>query len=234
MDLTELKKEQYRLAKRVDLKDGFKEIKTIGGVECVVVEEKLLACIVVCEYPSMKIIEEKSFLLNDPLPYRPGFTAYRELPAMVEAVNMLDQEPDILLVKGAGIVHPRNIGVASHLGLALNLPTIGVTDKLSFGNVNEGKILFKDNHLGFEIVTREHAKPVYVSPGYQVSLATVKYLLPQTIHYPHKMPEPLHLAHKLGKKKAKNHHNLIGCTLKMPEDILHKKEVSLSMLHIDI
>jgi len=203
MDLTELKKEQYRLAKRVVLEDGFNELRTIGGVECVVSEDKLLASVVVCEYPSMKIIEEKSFLLNDPLPYRPGFTAYRELPAMVEAVNLLEQEPDLLLVKGSGIIHSRNLGVASHLGLALNLPTIGVTDKLSLGNVEEGKIFSKNVHLGFEIVTREHAKPVYVSPGHQVSLATVKDILPKTIHYPHKMPEPLHLAHKFGKKKSK-------------------------------
>ena len=203
MDVVELKREQLKLASKIVLRDGFPSTKTIAGVDCIPVQDKLLACIVVCEFPSLKILEKKTYLLHDPLPYREGFQAYREMPAMIEAYNKLDQEPDLILVNGHGIVHPRKIGLASHLGLALNKPTIGVGESLSVGRVEKGKIILYNEIVGFEIKTREFSKPVYVSPGHLVSLGTVLNILPQTIQYPHKMPEPLHMAHKIGKKKVK-------------------------------
>lgn len=203
MDVVELKKEQLKLASKIVLRDGFPSIKTIAGVDCISVQDKLLACIVVCEFPSLRIIEKKTYLLNDALPYREGFQDYREMPAIIEAYNKLDQEPDVILVNGNGIVHPRKIGLASHLGLALNKATIGVAESLSLGRVEKGKIILYNEIMGFEIKTREFSKPVYVSPGHLVSLGSVLNVIPQTIQYPHKMPEPLHLAHKIGKKKVK-------------------------------
>ncbi len=203
MDVIELKKEQLKLASKIVLKDASTSIKTIAGVDCISVQDKILACVVVCEFPSLKIIEKKTYLLADPLPYREGFEAYREMPAMIEAYNKLEQEPDLILVSGNGIVHPRRIGLASHLGLALNKPTIGVAENLFLGRVEKGKIILFNEIMGFEIKTREFSKPVYVSPGHLVSLGTVLNVIPQTIQYPHKMPEPLHLAHKVGRKKGK-------------------------------
>ena len=203
MDVVELKREQLKLASKIVLRDGFTSIKTIAGVDCIAVQDKLLACIVVCEFPSLRILEKKTYLLNDALPYREGFQDYREMPAIIEAYNKLDQEPDILLVNGNGIVHPRRIGLASHLGLALNKPTIGIAESLTLGRVEKGKIILYNEIVGFEIKTREFSKPVYVSPGHLISLGSVLNVIPQTIQYPHKMPEPLHLAHKVGKKKGK-------------------------------
>ncbi len=132
MDTFELRREQLKLAPKIVLNDSFKEIKTLGGAVCLQMGNKLLACIVVCEFPSFKVKEQKTYVLDNPLPYRPGFTAYREMPAIIEAFNQLDEEPDILLVKGAGVLHQHNMGVASHLGLALNMSTIGVQDKVTF------------------------------------------------------------------------------------------------------
>ncbi len=206
MDLSELKKEQLKLAPKVLLKDGFTSsasLKTIAGTSCIPLGTKLLAAVVVCEFPSMKLREMKSYLLDNPLPYRPGFQAYREMPAIIEAYNQLEQEPDLILVSGAGIAHPRRLGIASHLGLALNRPTIGVTESLLCGHVQQGKIIVENEICGFEIKTREYSKPIYASPGHLVSLGGVLNLIPRTIHYPHKLPEPLHLAHKLAKRKAK-------------------------------
>lgn len=203
MDLFNLKREQLRLASKIHLNDNFSKIKTIGGVDCLVMDDKLIACVVVCEFPSLKLLEKKSYVLDNPLPYKPGFLAYREMPAMIEAYNLLEKEPDILLVKGAGTLHPRKIGIASHLGLALNIPTIGVQDKLPMGNVEKGKIYVQRELFGFEIKTREHANPVHVSPGHLISLGSVLNTFPKTIIFPHKMPEPLHLAHKIARKRAR-------------------------------
>lgn len=203
MDSYELKKEQLKLAPKVVLNDNLARIKTIGAAECMQVKDKLLACVIVCQFPSFEILEKQTYLLHNPLPYKQGFLAYREMPAIIEAYNQLEQEPDILLLEGPGILHPRKIGLASHLGLILNKPTIGVTQKLILGNVEKGKVMVNGDVLGFEIKTREHANSIYVSPGHLVSLGTVINLISQTIKHPHKMPEPLHLARKIIKKKVK-------------------------------
>ena len=203
MDLLELKKEQLKLAPKIVLKDNFTRIKTIGGIDCVAVGQKLLACVVICEFPSLKILEAKTYCLDNPLPYRPAFEAYREMPAMIEAYNQVQQEPDVLLVDGAGILHPRRLGLASHLGLALNRATIGVSDSLPIGRVEKGKIFLGTDVVGFEITTREFSNPIYVSPGHLVSLGTVLNLIGQLIRQPHKLPEPLYLAHKMAKRKVK-------------------------------
>lgn len=202
MDLIELKREQAKLAPKIVLKDGFTAIKTIGGAACAAIGQKLLAAVVVCEYPSLKLIEKKTSLLPNPLPYQPGFEAYREMPAIIEAYNQLEKEPDVLLVKGTGILHPRRLGIASHLGLALNVPTIGISETLPLGTVAEGKIVLQEKTLGYALKTKEHANPLYVSPGHLVSLSSVQQIIPTTIVLPHKLPEPLHLALRIARKKA--------------------------------
>ncbi len=203
LDTFELKKEQARLARKVQLQDDFDKVKTIGGVDCVSTENKILASVVVCEFPSLKLIEKKTYSLPNPLPYRAGFQAYREMPAIIEAYNMLDEEPDVIMVNGLGINHPRKIGMAAHLGLALNKPAFGVTQKLPFGKVEKGKIINLNEHVGFEVKTREHANPVYVSPGHLITLGSTLNLVSKTIQFPHKMPEPIHIARKVAKKKVK-------------------------------
>lgn len=205
MDLVELKREQQRLARKVILTDSFTTIKTIGGIVCTVINNnKILASVVICDFPSYELKEKATFILNDPLPYKPEFIAYREMPAMIEAYNLLQEDPDILLVQGSGILHSRKCGIASHLGLALNIPTIGVTEFLPVGTIEKGNIILGNDIAGFEIKTKEYANPIYASPGHSISISTVLNIISQTIKTPHKMPEPLHLAHKIAKKKVKS------------------------------
>ncbi len=203
MDLYKLKKEQRKLAEKVVLQDGFTKVKTIGGVDCSQNKNKIVACAVVCEFPSLKLIEKKTAILHDPLPYKPGFLAYREMPAIIEAFNKLENEPDVTLVNGSGILHPRKLGMASHLGLALNKPTLGLTKKFFIGQTEKGKIYLDNELVGFEIKTREHAKPLYASPGYLISLGSTLKIIHQSIQSPHKLPEPLHIAHRFAKKEIK-------------------------------
>ncbi|MBI4983373.1 endonuclease V [Candidatus Woesearchaeota archaeon] len=204
MDALELEKEQLKLAPKIVLRDGFTSVKTLAGIDTFPLgNNKLLASVVVCEFPSLKLIEHQTYLLHDPLPYKPGFSAYREMPAMIEAYNKLDQDPDVILVKGEGILHPRKIGIAAHLGLILNKPTIGVSRSLLLGRIEKGKIIYHNEIVGFEITTRQHANPVYVTPGHLISLGSVLLLISKAVVYPHKIPEPLHLAHKLAKRCIK-------------------------------
>ena len=204
MDTFELKREQLKLSRKIVLKDNFAKIKTVGGTACFPIENKLLAVVIVCEYPSMKVIEKQSYILPNPINYIPGFLAYREMPAIIEAYNKLEQEPDLLIVNGQGIAHTRKIGLASHLGLALNKATIGVTKTPLLGKIENGKLIYHNEIVGFEIKTREHANPVYVSPGHHISLGSTLRLITEMIIPPHKMPEPLHLARKYAKKEMKN------------------------------
>ncbi|MBS3169442.1 endonuclease V [Candidatus Woesearchaeota archaeon] len=202
MDLRELKQEQLRLAPKIILRDSFTKVKTIGAAACVSCGKDLIACVVVCGFPALTLKEKKTFLLPDPLTYVPSYEAYREMPAIIEAFNRLEEEPDILLVNGPGINHPCRFGLAAHLGLALQKPTIGVGEKVSLGTVQQGKIMFNGELLGFEVLTREYANPLFVSPGNLISLGSVLDIVRKCLKYPHKFPEPLHLAQKLAKKEV--------------------------------
>ena len=203
MDLHKLKLEQKRLARKVSLKDSFTTVKTIGAAACSVYKNKLIASVIVCDFPSLKMIEKKKYVLENPLPYRSGFKAYREMPAIIEAFNLLECEPDVLLVDGCGINHLQGLGLASHLGLALNVATIGITSKLPFGKIEKSKILVDDTLCGFEIKTKEHANSIYIVAGHNIAVGSVLHLIPKLIVAPHKLPEPLHIAMRIAKKKAK-------------------------------
>jgi len=203
MKIEELKQEQIKLSQKVILQDNFKKIKTVAGIDQVYQDKEVISCIVVCDYKTMKIIEKQTARAKAPLPYIPGLLAYREIPAALEAYNKLENKPDVIIVDGQGIAHPRRFGFASHLGLALSKPTIGLAKTLVKGNVEKGKIFIEKDMVGFEFKSKEHAKPLYISPGHLISLGTALKVITQTIKPPHKLPEPLHLAHKFAKKELK-------------------------------
>ncbi len=192
METYELKLEQLRLAKKITTLDKIKNPKTIGAAICINKENSLIAAVVTFSYPELTLLEKHTYTHANPLPFKADFQAYREMPAIIEAFNLLDEEPDILLVHGRGINHPRKIGLASHLGLMLNQPTIAITDKESPTTTDE--------IVSITFQSRPHANPLFISPGYKVSLGTTKRLVPNLMKHPHKMPEPLHIARKVAKK----------------------------------
>ena len=190
-----LKKEQYKLAERIELKDGFSRIKYIGACDHFTYNNKLYAAIIVVEYKTMKVVDKVNVVSDVKMPFIPGFQGYREGPALVEAFSKLNIRPDILLVDGHGIAHPRKIGVSSHVGLLLDIPTIGVGKKLIVGDVREGKIWYDKEIRGFEVITKEHAHPIYISPGHKITLGSTLKIIKECIQG-HKLPEPLQICHK--------------------------------------
>lgn len=204
VDLKKLKEEQIKLAKKVVIRDSVKNIKTIAGAEQAFFEDKVISAIVVCDYKDFRIIEEKHATADAKIPYISGFMFYREGPAVMEAFNKLEQKPDVLMINGNGILHSRRIGMASHLGILLDTATIGVAKRHSLGEIKEKTIYVDKEARGYEFASREHAKPLYVSPGHKVSLKTSFDIVKKCIVYPHKLPEPLHLAHRYAGKVKKD------------------------------
>ncbi|RMF54753.1 endonuclease V [Candidatus Woesearchaeota archaeon] len=203
MDLKKLKKEQLELSKKVLIKDEIKKISTIAGCDQAFFDHKIVSAIVVMDYESMKPIESKYAILDVAMPYIPGFLSYREAPAIVEAFSRLSKKPDVLLVDGNGILHPRRIGIASHIGLLLDVPTIGIAKKLLIGDVEDDNVIVDKEIRAKVLSTKKGSKPIYVSPGHKVSMRTSIQIVKHALNETFKLPLPLHEAHKLANKIRK-------------------------------
>ncbi|MFH1181450.1 MAG: endonuclease V [Candidatus Woesearchaeota archaeon] len=203
MNLQQFEEEQLEATRKVVVKDDFKKLEAIAGCYTAFSGKKIVAAIVVCTKDG-KIIEEQFAVMESPMPYISGFRFFRESPAIASAFAKLKKTPDVMIVSANGILHPLRVGMASHLGILLKIPTIGVAKSLLCGQAEEeGKIYFNNEIRGQELITREHSKPLYVSAGHRVSLETAVALVKELTKYPHKLPEPLHLAQRLANKMRK-------------------------------
>ena len=196
IDFAQLKEEQLKLAEKAVTRDSFEKLELVAGVDCAYNQDDAIAAIVVCDYKAMEVKEKVFSVVKAKVPYLKGFLAYREGPAISEAYAKLENKPDVMIFDGHGILHPRRIGLASHLGILLNQASIGVAKQLLVGEV-KGNIVYFDKEARAElIVTREHSKPIYISPGHKISLKTSIEIVKKCMRFSHKLPEPLHLAHK--------------------------------------
>ena len=214
-NLEEFKEEQIRLARKIITKDDFEEINLIAGVDQAFFENKIISAIAVCEYPSMKLIEEKYAVVEAKIPYIPGYLGFRESPAVLDAFTQLENRPHLLIVDGHGIAHPRKFGIASQLGLMLDIPTIGIAKKLLVGEIKDDKVYVEDELRGRLVKTREHANPLIVSVGHRISLKTAMEIIEKSTIPPHKLPEPLHIAHRYADKIREEEINKIQNKVKI-------------------
>ena len=144
-------------------------------------------------------LEEKYASSTKTIPYIPGFLCFREGPAILEAFNKLENKPDLIMIKGHGIIHQR-LGLASYVGIILGLPVIGIANKLLYGEIKNNKIYIDGKLKGYELKTKEHGNPIYISAGNKITVTKSLELVKQFIKSPHKLPEPLFLAQKYIKK----------------------------------
>jgi len=223
MELDRLKKEQMQLAESIVLKDKVTKPKLIGGVDQSYLDNStIISAIVVCKFPSMEIVEKKYTIReNVKFPYIAGFLAYREVPIIVEAFEKLENKPDMIICNFNGILHPRKCGAASHLGISLNIPTIGVAKNKLLGKEKEGQVFIDSQLRAVALKTKDHANPIYVSPGHLISLTTSAKIVTKCLKE-HKLPEPLYLAHRYAvklKKKLKEKDSKIQQQTNTPEKI---------------
>jgi len=167
--------------------------------------DTLRAAIVICTYPALEIVESISHEAPCTFPYIPGLLSFREIPGLLAAWRGLRATPDIVLCDGQGIAHPRGLGLASHFGIALDMPAIGCAKSPLFGEFTEPGPLKGDRSpitdrsgrtIGAVVRTRDRTRPVYVSVGHRIDLRNaVRITLACTTRY--RIPEPLRAAHRL-------------------------------------
>jgi deoxyribonuclease V len=162
--------------------------------------------VVLMSYPELAIVEQHLIEAPVAFPYIPGLLSFREIPALALAFERLSSTPDLLLVDGQGIAHPRRFGLAAHLGLLADIPTIGVAKSRLCGEAAEpgpkrgslSDLIDGGERVGLVVRTKDGVKPLYVSVGHLISLecaaAWVLRLAPT-----HRLPEPIRLADRLSK-----------------------------------
>jgi len=158
--------------------------------------------VVVLSYPELNIVEIKTAEAKPVIPYIPGLLSFRECPVILAACEKLYNTPDLVLVDGQGIAHPRRLGLASHLGLFLDVPTIGCAKSILCGRhepVGEevgshAELVDNGEVIGAALRTRVGTKPIYVSIGHKIDLASALYWVMQSCHG-YRLPEPTRLAH---------------------------------------
>ncbi len=190
---------------RTDDKLKTDEIKTIAGFDVAFFGDKAVCAAVVLDFKTMAVLESKYLLAKAEMPYIPGFLAFREGDAILKTYYDLEHDPDVLMVDGHGIAHPMRAGLACYVGVELEKPCIGVAKKLLIGEVVDDKVMIGNEVRGKQVVTKEHAKPIIVSPGHLISVETAAEIAKKCIVYPHKLPEPLHQAHRFAEKLAEKY-----------------------------
>jgi deoxyribonuclease V len=197
---------QLRLRSEIDpLWDG-RKIATIAAADVGFPDKKtVLAAVAVLSFPELKVLETTLTVAACTFPYVPGFLSFREAPSLLSALEDIETEPDVLLCDAQGIAHRRRMGLAAHVGVLIDRPVIGCAKSVLYGRYSEPdpekgsySLMLDDagEVIGAAVRTRSGVKPVYVSIGNRIDLATaIEVVLACSPRY--RIPEPLRVAHKL-------------------------------------
>jgi len=210
-------KAQTLLCRKIVQEDRMpKRIRLVAGVDAAYFDERAIGAVAVLDYENMKIVESQTAKCSARFPYVSSLFSFREIPPAVTCIRKLKLQPDVFLVDAQGVAHPYGCGFASHLGLAIDKPTIGVAKSRLIGEpmeiggkvflVHEGKV------IGSVLTTKAGAKPIYVSVGHLVSLASAVRIVEHCVRSG-RVPEPLAVAHTIASKKRKQEIAMAGETL---------------------
>ena len=216
LSYAEARQVQERLAGEVRFESLASEPELIAGLDCAFSKDgkRIFAAAVLLRRVAdsspkdlgmvpLEWIETANAVMEVTFPYIPGLLSFREAPVCLEAVGKLNDQPDLILVDGQGIAHPRRLGLASHLGLFLDIPTVGCAKSRLIGTFAEPGLekgsyrpLFdKDEVIGAVVRTRTNVKPLFISVGHRCTLDdAIRLTLGCTTRY--RLPEPTRLAHQ--------------------------------------
>ena len=190
------------------LKQTIRKTRFIAGADFSYHKKKRLigAVIVVLKYPEFEIIEVAEEVRDVRIPYIPGYLNFREGPAFIKTFQKLETKPDLTMIDGNGIAHPRKMGLASYVGVILDIPTIGCAKTPFFAfdppsNKRGAYSLYKDRlneKVGFCLRTRTSVRPVFVSPGHKVGFSFSREIVLACSKF--RIPEPIRFAHRMAKE----------------------------------
>lgn len=203
IDTQRLRQQQADKAQLIILDDSDIQPAFIGGADVGFEQQGAItrAVIAVLSWPDLQLVEYQIARVPTTLPYIPGLLSFREVPGLMAAWQQLQQKPDIVLVDGQGIAHPRRFGVACHFGLQANIPTIGVAKSRLYGeyaSVDEEKGSFQplthgDEQLGWILKSKKRCNPLFISPGHKVSIySSLKWV--ERCLRGYRLPEPTRFA----------------------------------------
>ncbi len=210
----EARRLQETLAEKVCLSFPGVPIRLIAGADVSFsrFSPTLYAGVVVLTFPELVRVEEQWHIHQTGFPYVPGYLSFREAPAVIAAYGKLRHRPDVMILDGQGIAHPRGLGLASHVGLLLGLPTIGCAKSLLVGEYSPVPpergaavpLLFNGKPVGKVLRTRSRVKPVFVSPGHLMGIEeAARIALMCSPRY--RIPEPTRQAHAFVNRVRKEH-----------------------------
>ena len=194
--------------KKIDLR----AVRNIAGVDAAYskLENRLYAAATLFSYPNLTKKEACTAAMPINFPYIPGLLTFREGPAILEALGQLNEEPDVIMFDGQGYAHPRHLGIATHIGILINKPTIGVAKSPLTGEFktprtkrgNQSKLIESNKQIGIVLRTKDNVAPLFISVGYQLNLPqSVELVLSCCIGY--RLPEPIRQAHLLANRMRK-------------------------------
>lgn len=196
---------QRQLADRVDCSTPLTSFKTIAGADISYnrYSPVLYVCVVVLKLPELTIVEEKTATVRAAFPYRTGLLSFREGPALIEVFRKLRRRPDVVMIDGQGRAHPRRLGIASHMGLWLDVPCVGCAKSRLVGTYDEpareagsvSALLCGNERVGSMVRTKNNVKPLFVSVGHRIDLSSAERVVRVTTRC-HRIPEPTRLAHE--------------------------------------
>jgi deoxyribonuclease V len=210
LKLNRLILKQRRLSKKVKVEKIKKEVRWIAGVDVALNQRFLFGCMGIFSFPALSLVDYSCARAENKMPYIPGFLSFREVPVILKCYKKIKKKPDLILVDGQGIAHPRALGLASHLGIILKTPTIGCAKSHLFGDYAapssaKGSYCYiKDGakKIGLVLRTRDNTKTLFVSPGHLVNIEDCrKYVFSTLTKY--RIPEPLRFAHMKAGEKAR-------------------------------
>jgi deoxyribonuclease V len=198
--------EQQRLRGYVEREDRLPPVRRVAGLDCGFEQEGAItrAAVAVLSYPELELVEQAIVRRPTSFPYVPGFLSFREAPAVLDALAQLHTPPDLLICDGQGLAHPRRFGLACHIGVLADLPSIGAAKSLLTGRHGAleprhgatAPLLDRGEIVGVALCTRAGTRPLYVSLGHRISLASaVEWVLRCTPRY--RLPETTRQAHRL-------------------------------------
>jgi deoxyribonuclease V len=200
----EAKEIQCQLRKRVLVEPLDRLPEVIAGIDVSIKEKRARAGVVLCSYPKLVPLEVTTAEMPVSFPYMPGLLAFREGPVVLAALDLLDSRPDVLLFDAQGFAHPRRMGLATHLGILLDLPAVGCAKSRLCGAYTEpdeqkgswSPLIDRDEEIGAVVRTRDRVRPVFVSVGHRVDLETaISLVLGCATRY--RLPEPTRWAHRV-------------------------------------